>query len=318
MRTRICVLFGVVALCWGAFAQPSNLILKRAWVNKYANRATINGKMYVDHALHSPKKPDPKKPANDGDIHAAGRSPQVGLPMVAEVMNAADSKSSAVALVKAQEGTQKLVDVTGVWRLWFEHPPSGRTQTQDFSRLVAAGNTNPDHCFEIHPIVSFNHQQLNATFHSIKGYKPKDAKEAFGRYENLRLSLRANQTSVTLSSSMIGYNYVRFKMRLAGNVQPLRANDDGSSDGLQATMDVYEVDADDGDPPLATGVRAVFVNDTAPAAATKDLGPADELVVLGMPRVDLNKVNAYLTAGGNVATNRKLPYEIVIVAVETD
>lgn len=317
MKTRAYLLFSVIA-CVHCFAASSNLVLKRAWVNKYANRSTIVGQMYIDHALHSAKTPSSSKPANDGDIHAAGRSPQVGLPMVAEVMNAADNKATAVALVDAQEGTNKLVDVTGVWRLWFEHPPSGQTQTQNFAKLTVPGNTNPDHCFEIHPIVNFNHQALNATFHSIKGYAPKDAKDAFSHYEKLKLALRANQDSITLSSNMIGYNYVRFKMRLRSSVQPLKANDDTSSDGLQATMDVYEVNADEGDPYLATGVRAIFVNDTPPANAVKNLEAGDELVVLGIPRLDLNKVLAYVNAGGNIANNRKLPYEMVVVAVESE
>jgi hypothetical protein len=317
MKIRAYLLFAVFA-SMHCFAASSNLILKRAWVNKYANRSTITAQMYVDHALHSAKTPGASKPANDGDIHASGRSPQVGLPMVAEVMNAADNKASAVALIGAQEAKNKLVDITGVWRLWFEHPPSGQTQVQNFSQLPVPGNTNPDHCFEIHPIVSFNHQSLNATFHSIKEYAPKDAKDAFSRYEKLKLALRANKDSITLSSNMIGYNYVRFKMRLSSKVQPLKANDDKSSDGLQATMDVYEVNADDGDPYLATGVRAIFVNDTPPANAVKNLGTGDELVVLGIPRLDLNKVLAYVNAGGNVANNRKLPYEMVVVAVESE
>ena len=313
-KTRIAIT--VLAICGQMNAQASSLILKRAWVNKYANRATIAGQMFVDHALHSPKKPNPKKPADDGDIHASGRSPQVGLPMVAEVMNAADNHASAVSLVDSHEGKNTQVNVTGVWRLWFEHPASGETQAQDFTNLEVPGNTNPDHCFEIHPIVNFDGQALNGTFHDIEGYEPKDAKTAFSRYEKLTLNLRANASSVTLSSKMIGFNYVLFKIKLRGAAKALKANDDNSSDGLQANMDVFEVNADDGDDPLASSVRAIFVANTQPASAVKNLGAGDELVVLGIPRVDLNKVNAYLKSGGNIATNRKLPYEMVIVAIE--
>jgi len=312
--TRIAIT--LLAICGQLNAEPSSLILKRAWVNKYANRATIAGQMFVDHALHSPKTPSPSKPADDGDIHASGRSPQVGLPMVAEVMNAADNHASAVSLVDSKEGKNTLVNVTGVWRLWFEHPASGETQVQDFTNLEVPGNTNPDHCFEIHPIVNFENQTLNGTFHDIPGYKPKDAKTAFSSYEKLTLSLRANASSVTLASKKIGYNYVLFKMQLRGSAQPLKANDDNSTDGLQANVDIYEVDAGDGDAALASSIRAIFVANTQPASAVENLGKGDELVVLGIPRVDLNKVNAYLKSGGNTATNRKLPYEMVIVAVE--
>ena len=236
--------------------------------------------------------------------------------MVAEVMNAADNHASAVTLVDSHEGKNTQVNVTGAWRLWFEHPASGETQAQDFTNLEVPGNTNPDHCFEIHPIVNFDGQALNSTFHDIAGYEPKDAKTAFSRYEKLTLNLRANASSVTLSSKMIGFNYVLFKMQLRGTAKPLKANDDNSTDGLQANMDVYEVNADDGDEPLASSVRAIFVANTQPASTVRNLGAGDELVVLGIPRVDLNKVNAYLKSGGNTATNRKLPYEMVIVAIE--
>lgn len=304
----------LLALSQCAAAQ-STLILKRAWINKYANRATISGQFFVDHALHSAKTPSPSQPANDGDIHAAGRSPQVGLPMVAEVMNAADDNSSPVKLVDAQEGKNKSVAVTGVWRLWFEHPPSGQTQTQDFTKLAVPSSTNPDHCFEIHPIVNFNGTVLADTFHGIPGFKAKDATEAFTHYEKLRLSLRANTTAATLSSNEIGYNYVKFKLRLNGPVTPLKANDDNSSDGFQAIIDALAADAGDDDAALAKGVRAIFVANTPPAQAVSSLGAGDELLVLGIPRVDLNRVNSYLKAGGTTATSRKLPYEMVIVAV---
>jgi hypothetical protein len=318
MKIRFYFVLAISLCSCQAVTKPSNLILKRAWVNKYANRATITGQMFVDHALHSPKTPNPRVPSDDGDIHAAGRSPQVGLPMVAEVMNAADDHASGVALVDAQEGKNQLVDVTGVWRLWFEHPPSGKTQTQNFTNLPVPNNTNPSHCFEIHPIVSFAGKPLSATFHTIPKFQPKDATEAFNRYEKLKLDLRATATAVTLSSGMIGYNYVLFRMRLSGPPQPLKANDDNSSDGLQATMEVFKVETDDGDPPLASGIRAIFVNNTAPANAVKDLKEGDELVVLGIPRLDLNQINLYLKAHGTTASNRKLPYEIVIVAVNKD
>jgi hypothetical protein len=59
------------------------LELNRSFIEKYKNRLTITGDYFVD-AAH--KKPNAA--AQDGDLHIAGRSPQIGLAMVAEIQNA--------------------------------------------------------------------------------------------------------------------------------------------------------------------------------------------------------------------------------------
>src|SRR5260370_19532310 len=79
--SRVLIFFIVV----GGLGQAATIVLKRAWVEKFKNRATIEGVTFViDHAY-----PRPNLGAADGDMHVAGRADkEVGLPMVAEVMNA--------------------------------------------------------------------------------------------------------------------------------------------------------------------------------------------------------------------------------------
>jgi hypothetical protein len=64
--------------------------------------------------------PSPNPGAKDGDMHVAGRSKAIGLPIVAEIMNAA-GQSGAMGLVHSKEGKNEMVSLTGVWRLWCEH-----------------------------------------------------------------------------------------------------------------------------------------------------------------------------------------------------
>src|SRR5436305_11964439 len=65
------------------------LALKKDFVNANKDRATIKVSLHVDHHL---KDPHPiKSSGDDGDIHMAGRSDDVRLPLVAEIMNAAGS-----------------------------------------------------------------------------------------------------------------------------------------------------------------------------------------------------------------------------------
>ena len=67
-----------------AAAFAGSVVLKKAWVKQYKDRATIDASFTVDHAHKNPNAA-----VKDGDMHVAGRSPkQVGLPLVAEVVNA--------------------------------------------------------------------------------------------------------------------------------------------------------------------------------------------------------------------------------------
>lgn len=311
-RLRIVFSIGfllIVHIAFAATSTGSKLVLNRAWVEKYKDRATISGQINVDHA-GAVKTPSASNPSNDGDIHAASRSQAVGLPMVAEIMNAKDVPD-AVKKVKGTEGSSAAF--TGVWRLWFEHSPSGQTQTQNLDSLGNAGkNTNPAHCFEVHPLTEFAKIKLQKTFRTVPGYKPKKAADAFARYEKLKISLSANSQTVSLTSKMIGFNYVEFKLRLQQKAVALPGKD-----GMQAKVDIFALDAADDDPPLATDVRAVFVQDTDPATEVAKLGGGAEMVVWGIPRLNLNAVSTFLKAGGASATNRKLTYEMVIVAVES-
>jgi hypothetical protein len=311
-RLQISLLVGFLCTCSAVFpaaSTGSKLVLKRAWVEKYKDRATIDGQINVDHA-GAVKTPSSSNPSNDGDIHAASRSKDVGLPMVAEIMNAKDVPD-AVSRVKNTEG--KSAPFTGVWRLWFEHPPSGQTQTQALNSLGQPGsNTNPAHCFEVHPLTEFDSIKLQQTFHTIPGYKPKNAEDAFARYEKLTISLSATTANVTLTSKMIGFNYVRFKLRLQQKAVAL-----AGKDGLQAKVDIFSLTSADDDQPLATNVRAIFVQGTQPAQEAAKLGAGAEMVVWGIPRLNLNALSTFMKAGGTSATNRKLTYEMVIVAAES-
>src|SRR5436190_8960411 len=119
------------------------LILNRAWMEKFKDRATIDASFTIDHAhKHA------NAPADDGDMHVSGLAPKdVGLPMVAELMNAAGTLEKTVFdLIHTNEPSSKAFAITGAWRLWFEHPSPQQVQFAHFDR---ASNTNPDHSFEI-------------------------------------------------------------------------------------------------------------------------------------------------------------------------
>src|SRR6266568_2195794 len=164
-------------------ASAQTLVLQRSFIEKYKNRATIDATFIVDHA-----HPHPNRPEKDGDLHASGRSQEIGLPMVSEVMNAADSMQAGVVnAIHANEGNAAATPISGAWRIWFEHP-SSVPQIQ-FANVPPAANTNPDHCFEIHPITQYAGNSVLNSLHEISGYTPKDAEKAFGNYEKLSATI---------------------------------------------------------------------------------------------------------------------------------
>ncbi len=59
------------------------LELNKSFIEKYKNKLTISVRYTVD-AAH--KRPNPAN--KDGDMHVAGRAPEIGLPTVAEIQNA--------------------------------------------------------------------------------------------------------------------------------------------------------------------------------------------------------------------------------------
>jgi hypothetical protein len=285
-------------------AQAGSVTLKRSFIETYKDRATIDASFTVDHAH---RQPNPA--AKDGDMHVAGRSQkQVGLPMVAEVMNAsADDQVAAVNEIHKDEGDNQPVAITGAWRLWFEHP-SAEPQIQG-AVVEVPGNTNPDHCFEIHPITTFAGNAVPNSFQFVDGFAPYDANKAFGSYEKLTVALQVTDTAVTITSPKAGYNYTQFFLEFVGKSKPLK---DGGAVVLANVL------AESQGEPVAENIRMIFVPGTRPAAklAKEKPGDGDEWHVMGIPRVSLAGISSWIQQGGGSVTKRKLPYEIIIVGVE--
>jgi len=295
------------AAAWVLAAWPSSLAagtvgLKKAWVMKYKDRATIEADVFVDDA-----HPKPNAPKKDSDLHFAGRAKQVGLPMVAEIMNAAGAtQTAAVKLVHDHQGTGGAVAVTGAWRLWFEHPPAG-AQKQSFVLPAGKPGTNPAHVFEIHPVTRVEAQQVGDSLFPIQGYETKEAGESFKRFQKLKATVTTTSSAMTVQSTMIGFNYVEFDLRARGVAKPL--SDGGGvvlADALDASGDA-----------VAESVRMIFLPNTKPKAHidAHPLGDGDELHVLGIPRVNLNGLFTFAYSPENDGKPRQLPYEIVVVAV---
>jgi hypothetical protein len=284
--------------------QAGTLVLSRKFVQNNKDKATITVQMIVDEHLPRPHRID--KGGNDGDIHMAGRSDDVKLPLVAEIMNAAQPAQKGSMQILTDSSSDNKIQVTGAWRLWFEHPSPGQMVQGD--PVDKPENSNPDHVFEIHPITQFGGSSDLKSLVPIPKYKAYPAETAFPKYEALKSTLKNNGTAITITANKAGYNYTEFIMELAA--KPTQV-----SDGSLVLATVFDV-SDEEDPVVDGLRRMVFVKGTDPANAVAKLGKGDRLHVLGIPRVNLNEVLAAAKQGQTVST--RLPYEMIIVAVLPD
>jgi hypothetical protein len=294
----------VTALADETNANLKQVTLRNSFIEKYKNRATISTPFRVVFAA---KKPHPAD--QDGDLHVAGLADEVGLPCVAELMNAKDFQG-VVELMQDSEASQESVPVTGAWRLWCEHP--GKFPHIQDDVIPPYKNTNPDHVFEIHPLTQVANFKVLSSLKPIPGYTPKKAKKAFEVYEILSCTIIPDpeHQTTTIRTPGVGYNYVEFKLRLEEDDQFL------TFDGRIVRCTALTLDGAE----LASNRRMVFVKNTAPEKAVKDLRKGDELHVLGIPRIDLAVVSwrARNADARPEALQWHLPYEIIVVGVYQD
>lgn len=309
-RIRSVVLGMALGLCsCCAWADgPIRIVLERSFVDEFADRGLIEANFTID-AAH----PKPNPPSKDGDLHIAGRAPEVGMACVAELMNARD-ETDELQLVHTRAGSGQTVRIAGAWRLWCEHAGTAKQEQQRGSiGTTAYTTTNPDHVFEIHPIVSMDDDNSATGWRPIQGFKTKEAHDAFVRYENLRCEINAGSDGkVELRTQMAGYNYVEFTLeRDDPNMHTMA---DGS---IAALCKIRDLDGD----LLVRRCRVVFIKGTAPWEAIKASSDGARLHVLGLPRISLSLVKWRLEHHDDAQWKEldvlkwDLPYEIICAAV---
>ena len=277
----------------------NQVILKRSWVSHYQNRATMNIRMKVRHTHKTPNSP-----SEDGDLHFSGESQQVGLPFVAEVVNARMSgQATALTAIKAKAGGADSLRVAGAWRLWFEHP--SKLQTQGGTNAFDPDDTSPHHSFEIHPATSIDGKSITGSFVPIGGYSPKESEAAFEYFDKATVEILGEASAITISSKRLVNNYVKFTMEVAAAPKAI-------PDGLIVVASVMK-----GDQHLTTGNRRmIFIAGTPAAQQIAGASQGDRFTVTGIPRVNLNAVLDLVKKKGNgVQFPAALPYEMIIVAV---
>jgi hypothetical protein len=276
--------------------------LKKAWVSAFADRATVTASMLVKHTHTKPNAVG--SGGDDGDMHFAGVSDDIGLPFVAEIVNAAltGEKPAEQDMISKQKTKQQLT-VVGAWRLWFEHP--SKTQTQGDNNAFQPDNTNPNHSFEIHPVSRVDQDDVGSSFVPIKNYQAYPADLAFPYFDGCTVTIKASSSAISIRSKQLKYNYVVFDAELTADPKKV-------TDGYIALGTILK----SGDEEAANGARRlIFIDGTNAAAKIKAASAGDRLRLLGIPRIDLRAVLALVAKNGTRQFDAQLPYEMIVVGV---
>lgn len=276
--------------------------IHKSFIEQYKNRVTINTTFTIDKVM---KRPLPA--SLDGDLHFSGRAPEVGLPIVGEIVNAA-ARKDAIDLAHRIAAAGDAVRVSGVWRIWPEH--AGRGDEEQGEPLEPFDTVNPDHVFEVHPVTQIDALQLLDTYRPVDGFKPGKPKRTFEIYETATCTIRIKPETVSIVSETGLYNCVEFLMEVSDDVQVVAP---GGRFVIASALDT------DGTL-LVNRLRLVFTAGTAPELAVKGLKRGDRLHVYGLPRVDLSEVSRRVAGAATDPSllTRTLPYEIVVIGVYQD
>jgi len=291
MKSLLTALY-ITLFAFTSFSQ-NDITLRRSFIDSLSNTVSISGTFIIDHAHKKANKPD-----KDGDLHIAGRNKQVGLPTVAEIMNAV-KYPDAISLIHSEEGKSTGIQMTGVWRLWFEHPSKEQFQIDNVPK---AKNTNPDHSFEIHPVLKVNSIDLHSSLTKINGYSPYSAITAFQYYNKTKCKITVSNDFIIIDTKKNRYNYTKFKIKIL--------NKESVVDGVFVNANVYSTR----NKKVADNIRMVFPKDSEAELELRSLGVDNSMTLLGIPRINLDGVNKLiLNSPGETEIKSDLPYEMIIV-----
>jgi hypothetical protein len=288
----------LLLLSAGVAVAETELTLTKSFILKYKNRLTIEAD--VQPMFFSKIHPRGETGSEDGDIHVAVLpNKEIGLATVVEIQNA-DSVPAAIARLKEARDDKKRVRVGGVWRFWAEH--GGDHRHAQGAPIPDYPHSNPDHIFEIHPVTSVDRGDdkidLLKTLSPIEDFTAPEerARTAFQTYEELNGKIRAFKKGdvdfVKIKMESAGYNYVKFRMRLREEnhgIETAPGQWRQPDDGWFVFAEIFQVKGHS-DEPLVRKRRIGFVKDSAPYDKVRTLQPGQCMLVLGMPRLNLELV----------------------------
>ena len=307
MLIRTKFLLAGILFCSVSYSQIK-ITLRKSFIDSFKNKVTIDADYAIFYA-----HPSPNAAKDDGDLHFSGYDKKIGLPTVAEVMNAADEQE-ALDTIHANEGKGKpdnTITLTGVWRLWAEHISTGTTYAQGMGSKTIK-NTNPNHVFEIHPATSIKGIDLISSLRDIEGYEA-EPKKAFPNYLSRPCNISSTTKKITIQTRGALYNYADFWIRLL-STEKFKVDD-----GLFVYCDVLDAKFKPGvhnvsSKTITFMIRMAFVKGSEAYNTVKDMQKDEFLHVIAIPRISLIAISQRVSSKKNLSD--KLPFEMIVVGIK--
>jgi len=251
----------------------------------------------------------------DCDLHVPLRSPDIRVPLLAELKNACSEKPAGTTLSYwsqqiAQEVGVGSVSVTGVFRIWLEHPPPGNQVQSEAAPLPAYPHSNPDHQVELHPLLQIASLDFRDHVKLIKegewyyeGYGPKELRTVLQKRLTVQRIGVQGQPYIRIRGAKTGFNHWNLRGRVAEAVRPL-------ADGVALRLDILRGNQV---VPGAVGLPAVAVAGTAAHTKAQVLAVGDIIEFQALGRLH---VPTLLDQAGTDTQQIPLPIEFVFLDLE--
>jgi len=251
----------------------------------------------------------------DCDLHVPLRSQDIRVPLLGEVKNACSEKPAGTSLAFwsqriAQEIGTGPVSVTGVFRIWLEHPPPGNQVQSEAAPLPPYPHSNPDHQVELHPILQIASLDFRDHVKLIEegewyyeGYGPPELRTVLRRRLTVQRIQVQGQPFIRIRGAKTGWNHWNLRGRVMQTAQPL-------ADGLILRLDILRGNQV---VPEALRVPAVAVAGTVAGTKVQALSFGDIIEFQAMGRLHLPTV---LDQAGADAQEIPLPLEFVLLDLE--
>lgn len=308
--SRILILVGLVLLTESWPVQAGEIRLRESLLTAQRDRVTATITAVVDH-IGATAHPI----SEDCDLHVPLRSRDIRVPFIGEVKNACSEKppgtSAAYWSDQIYEETHgRAVAVTGAFRLWLEHPPTGATIQTETARVPWFANSNPDHQVELHPVTKIGTldflghvKRIRNGTQTFTGYGTAQLKTVVKKKLTIERVTAGGESYIRIVGTKTGNNHWDLRGRVAGTPESL-------VDGTRISLDILQ-----GNQVVlgAIGLSAVAIAGTAADTALQSLASGDVISFQALIRMYVPSILAQIS---NAATEIDLPVEFVILDVE--
>jgi len=200
--------------------------------------------------------------------------------------------------------------VTGVFRIWLEHPPAGTAVQTEANRVPWYANSNPDHQVELHPLIRVG--SLDFTGHvkrirdgaqSFTGNGPDQLTTILNKKLTIQRIQIQGEPHVRIKGTKTGFNHWNLRGRVL-------AAPDAVVDGTRLRFDVLKGNQV---VPKALGLSAVAVAGTIAQTKIQTLASGDIIAFQALIRMHLPTI---LDQINSTAQEIPLPVEFVLLDLE--